>query len=331
MKNHLKVPYRSCFISTMALWLINITVIVAIVLIDHLVEMKNYPNTETTTVTTNFLWIENLTRLTVVMFPILLTHFILLRKALRKKVIIISDAVVLGIVVSIFMIIALNRQMSSIQEVIIQCVGIIIVMAISALFSWGALKLIGYPNKITLYDVSDKNSPRVKKIFWSLTGCMIVLSVIFHQYLYFRIMSFGDSVVAYDTERDPTLLKYIEKNRKKDGEEYWPVYDHVMIQSVAVAPKQDFLFYITYSDNKISGLSACVLQDNLGNWFVSDSTLGKKIYQWRGDKCTYNFGGEEKCEALQYSQFEIQAYLQGIMEETPLEIMRARCDFKNRL
>lgn len=325
----MKVPYRYCFISTIALWLISIAVIVAIVLIDHFVEMKKYPNTETVTVTVNFLWVENLIRLTVVMFPILLTHFILLRKAMRKKVIIISDAVVMGIVVSIFMIIALNGQMSSIQEVIIQCVGIVIVMAISALFSWVALKLISYPNKITLYDVSDKNRSMVKKIVWSFMGCMIVLTVVFHQYLYFRIMSFGDSVIAYGTERDQTLLKYIEKNRKKDGEEYWPVYDHVMIQSIAVAPKQDFLFYMTYSDNKISGLSACVLQDNLGNWFVSDSTLGQKFSKWRGDKCTYSFGGEEKCESRKYSQSEIHAYLQGIMEETPLEIMRARCDFKN--
>lgn len=319
MKNHLKVPYRSCFISTIALWLISITVIAAIVLIDHFVEMENYPNTETVTVTNNFLWIENLTRLTVVMFPVLLTHFTLLRKAARKKVIIISDVVVMGVVLSMIMILT----------AVIQGFGIIIAMVIIALYSWGALAVIGYPNKITLCNGHDKNSSMIKKIVWPLTGCMIVLSVIFHQYLYFRIMNFGDSVIAYDTDRDQTLLKYIEKNRKKDGEEYWPIYDHVMIQSIAVAPKQDFLFYMTYGDNKISGLSACVLQDNLGNWFVSDSTLGGKFSEWRGDKCTWNADGEEKCETHKYSQFEIQAYLQKVMDKMPVQSIHNRCDFKD--
>ena len=160
-------------------------------------------------------------------------------------------------------------------------------------------------------------------------GCMIVLTVVFHQYLYFRLMSFGDSMVAYGAERDQTLLKYIEKHRKKRGEEYYPIYDHVLIQSVEVSPTQEFLFYMTYGDNQMSGLSACAVQDNLGNWFVSDSTLGSKFSEWRGDKCTWDTNGEEKCETRKYSQEEILAYLQKVMDEMPAQSMHNRCNFKD--
>lgn len=159
--------------------------------------------------------------------------------------------------------------------------------------------------------------------------CMIVLAIVFHQYLYFRIMSFGDSVIAYGTERDQTLLNYIEKNRKRSGEDFWPIYDHEIIQSVRVSPTQEFLFYMTYHDNIISGLLACAVQDNLGHWFVSDSTRGGTFSEWRGDRCTWNADGEEKCEIRQYSQSEIQAYLQKVMDETSVEVMTAKCNFKN--
>lgn len=150
---------------------------------------------------------------------------------------------------------------------------------------------------------------------------------IFHEYLYVRIKSLGDTF-GYQETPEESVLEYIAKERVRLGEIYYPLHEHVEVRKVDIAPDKQFMFYVDYEDSTIQGLAICARKDILGNWFVSDSMRNGTFSSWRGESCRTT-RDEEICTKRSYSKTEIADYIAGQMAKVSQAMMENRCNFKN--
>lgn len=166
------------------------------------------------------------------------------------------------------------------------------------------------------------------KILMILMILVVIMMTIFHESLYVRIMSLGDTY-SYAATPEESVLGYIAKERERLGEDYYPLYENEVVHSVEITPDKQFLFYIGYEKSSISGLAVCARKDILGLWFVSDSMRNGTFSTWRGATCRTTSAGEEPCVENPYTQPEIDEYINEQMAKVSQTMMENRCHFKN--
>lgn len=176
---------------------------------------------------------------------------------------------------------------------------------------------------------SGKQPPkRIKRFLWGIIVFLILLGTIFHESLYVRLMSLGDTY-GYQSTPELSVLEYVSKERSRLGEDYYPVTENIEVKKVEITPDQHFLFYIDYEDNAIAGLAICARRDLLNNWYVSDSMRNGTFSTWRGETCRTTLAGEDSCTKNPYTKAEIEAYITEQMAKVSHAQMENRCRFRD--